>query len=169
MKREVVKWKKAASGLTLVELMLVVSILAILLSLGTVVFSTFGRQDRLLLEARGIEGIINEAKIKTLAGFSLGEAASQNFGVYFQADRYVFFPGQAYNPENVGNQVFVLPESLEIAPIFFPGNSLVFTKITGEVLGYNPDQNYLVLSDKKTSAAKRINVNKLGVVKIEDQ
>lgn len=155
-------------GFTLIEVLLVISILAILLTLGTVVFNSFGRKDQMSVEAREIEAVINEAKVKTLAGFSLGGDESLNFGVYFQTDRYILFPGITYDSLNTHNQEFLLPESLEITPIFFPSNSVVFEKITGEVVGFIPDQNYLLLNDKRSTEEKKISVNQVGVVKVED-
>jgi len=155
-------------GLTLIEVLVVIGILAILFSLGTVIFGSFTRKDQALVEARRIEAILNEAKIKTISGFSLGEGQNLNFGVYFQTDRYVLFPGLTYDPQDSRNQEFLLPVSLEIVPIFFPENSVVFEKVTGEVLGFNPDQNYLILDDKKSQEKKKISLNHLGRVKIED-
>lgn len=155
-------------GFTLIEVLIVISLLAILLTLGNVVFNSFGRKDQVLVEVREIESVINEAKVKTLAGFSLGGNEGFNFGVYFQTDRYVLFPGLTYDPQNINNQMFLLPESLIITPIFLPANSVVFEKISGEVAGFLPDQNYLILNDQRSREKKKISVNKLGVVRIEE-
>lgn len=155
-------------GLTLIELLVVVSILAILLVLGTVIFGSFARKDQVLVEAKKIESIINEAKIKTTAGFSLAGNQALNFGVYFQTDRYFLFPGLTFDAQNPNNQEFTLPGTIEIKWIFLPSQSIVFEKVSGEVAGFDPSQNYLILSDKNSQQEKKISVNRLGKVKLED-
>lgn len=155
-------------GFTQVELLLVVGILAVLLSLGTVIFSNFARQDQLMVEARKIESLLNEARMKTVAGFSLGEAQSQNFGVYFQVNQIVLFSGSSYDSLNPKNQIFTLPTELEIKSISLPSGSIVFEKISGEVLNFDPNLNSLILNDQKSDQEKRISVQQLGTVKIEN-
>lgn len=154
-------------GLSLIELLVVIGILAILLSLGTVVFGSFIRKDQVLVEARKVESLISEARMKTMAGFSLGQDQALNFGVYFQTDRYFLFPGLTYDALNPNNQEFTLPPTVEIKEISFPSQTIVFEKISGEVFGFDPSQNYLVLSDIRSQEEKKISINQLGVVTIE--
>ena len=155
-------------GLTVIELLIVVGILAILLTLGTVVFSSFARKDQLLVQAKEIESILNEARMKTMAGFSLGGDEAFNFGVYFQTDRYILFPGSTYDSQNANNQEFILPTTVEIKSISLPSESIVFEKITGEVMGFDPQQNNFILNDKRSQEEKKMSINQLGTVKIED-
>ena len=155
-------------GLTQVELLLTVAILAILFVLGTVIFSNFSRQDLILNEARKIKSVISEAQTKTVAGFKLGGSQALNFGVYFSSDSYVLFSGTTYDPLNVNNQELVLPENLELTTIDLPDSSLVFTKITGEVTNYNPVLNNLILRDQTIGQEKKIIINQLGMIGLED-
>lgn len=153
-------------GLTQVELLLAIGILGVLLALGAIVFGSFARQDQVLVEARKIESVLNEAKMKTMAGLSLGGSQALNFGVYFANDRYFLFPGLVYDPQNSQNQEFLLPEAIEIKWLVLPADSVVFAKISGEVWGFDPSQNYLVLSDQQSDEEKKISINQLGTVTV---
>lgn len=156
-------------GYSLIDLLIAVAVMVILFSLGSVIYRNFVRQDSFLTESLKIKSLINEARMKTVAGFSLGETQALNFGLYFQNDRCFLFPGTAFSPENVKNQEFILPTSLEIETVTFPAGSLVFEKISGEVRNYDPLQNFLILKDKQNLKTRKISVNQLGTVLIEDQ
>lgn len=155
-------------GYTLIELLLVIGLLAILLSLGGVVFSNFVRQDQVQSEAEKIQNLIQEARVRTVSGYTLGGELSLNFGVYFDSDRYILFPGLIYSAEDDRNQVFLLPSGWRFSPIFFPGGSVVFEKVSGEVGNYDPAQNFVTLVDSRSGQAKKITVNRLGVVILSD-
>lgn len=154
-------------GLTVVELLISIGVLAILLLLGTVIYSNFAQKDQVLTVGREIENIINEAKAKTMAGFTLGGSEALNFGVYFETDRYVLFPGTSFNPGHIDNQEFTLPTTVSFTNINLPSNSLVFEKVTGEVINYDPVQSSIVLESQRTLEEKIISFNQLGVVTIE--
>ncbi|MFC1727007.1 Tfp pilus assembly protein FimT/FimU [Patescibacteria group bacterium] len=156
-------------GFSQIEVLIVIALLVILFSLGTVVYDNFVKKDRLIIEARKIESLISEARVKTVAGFSLGGSQALNFGVYFEDDQYTLFPGTVYSSGNSQNQVFVLPDSVRIDEIFLPADSIVFEKITGEILGFDPVNNYLMIADQQSSMREKISVNQLGVVLIEEQ
>jgi prepilin-type N-terminal cleavage/methylation domain-containing protein len=155
-------------GFSQVELLLVIALLAIFLMLGTVVFRNFFRQDQLLVETRKIESLMAESRAKTIAGFTLGTTDAKNFGLYFLSDRYFLFPGTVFDSGNDQNQEILLPANLEIIEVGFSSQSLVFAKITGEVEGYQPGQDYLVLVDSGSGKGKKISVNQLGTVTVED-
>lgn len=158
---------KKSAGLTLVEMLIVVSLLAILLGLGTIVFSGFARKDQIESTAQEIVAVLGEAQAKTLAGYSQGQESGLNFGIHFQTDAYIFFSGTSFDPQDQTNQKFTLPVRLEISTIFFPSGNVIFEKITGQVRDFNPGQNLIILTDQAGNQEKRISINKLGVVKIE--
>jgi type II secretory pathway pseudopilin PulG len=154
-------------GLTLVETLIVVGLLSILFLLGTIAFSSLSRRNRLEVAAQKISSCLEEAKAKALAGYSQGQASSLNFGVYFESDSYTIFSGLVFDALDPLNQEFALTPGLAISEIGFASNSLIFEKITGQVRNFDPSQNYLVVSDQKTSQQEKITINKLGIVTVE--
>jgi len=147
----------------------VVAILAILLSLGGLVYGNFVRQDQLNTEVLKIKNLFAEAQVKTLAGYTGGETDPQNFGLYFEEDSFFLFLGSVYNPSENRNQAFLLPESLTFSEINLPSDSVVFERVSGQVVDFDTDQNYLILTDSLTGQAKRLTINQLGVVVVENE
>lgn len=158
---------KKNTGFTLIEVLITVSLLAILLGLGSVVFGSYARQDQLEAESKKLVGIIAEAQTQTLAGFSQGGSDSLNFGLHFETDSYTLFSGLTFNPADPQNQKTSLPLRLQFSQISLPGQNLLFEKITGQVLNFDPAQNYLLLQDQSANQKKKISINKLGVVQVE--
>lgn len=158
---------KKNAGLTLTEVLITTSLLAILLGLGTVVFSSFARQDQVRETSKKIVSVLSEAQAKTRAGYSYGGGASLNFGVHFESDFYTLFSGTSFDPNDPNNQEFNFSSRLEISQISLPSGNVIFEKITGQVYNFDLGQNYLVLSDQRAGQEKRININKLGVATIE--
>jgi type II secretory pathway pseudopilin PulG len=158
---------KKNTGLTLVEVLIVTSLLVILLALGTVIFANFARQDEIAGESQKIVALVNEARAKTLAGYSGGGESGLNFGVHFEADAYTLFSGVSFNSADPSNQKFDLPVRLRITDLSLASGNIIFEKITGEVRDFDPAQNFIVLADQRAGQEKKIIINKLGVMTIE--
>ena len=156
-------------GFSQIELLMVIGLLMILFLLGGVVSRNFLKKDQLMMETRKIESLINEARIKTVAGFMTDGGVTSNFGIYFEFDRYFLFPGESYDSEDQNNQEFAFPSVVEASTISLPNNSLIFEKITGEVKDFDPNQNFLMIRDQESQSEKKISFNQLGTVVIEDQ
>lgn len=154
-------------GYSQIEIIVVIGILAMIFLLGTVVFGSFVRKDTILVETKKIQSLISEARVKSMAGFSLGGSQALNFGVYFENDRYFLFSGMVFNPGDQNNQSFLLPNTVTVKEISLPNQSVVFKKINGEVLDFNPSQNYLVVADKSSHEVQRIVINQLGTMEVE--
>lgn len=157
-----------SGGFTQLELLLAVGLLAILLSLGGVFFGGFVHQDQIYTETDRIQNLIQEARARAVAGYTLGGMEALNFGVYFASDRYVLFPGAVFLEDEPFNQVFVLPDGWGFTDISLPDNSVVFAKKTGEVAGFDPLADFVLLSDTRTGQSRRISVNLLGTVTISE-
>ena len=80
------------------------------------IFGSFSRQDQLMIESRKIGNLINEARIKTIAGYHLSGESALNFGVHFASDRYVFFSGLTYSPENLKGVRDLLENGVRAGP-----------------------------------------------------
>lgn len=151
-------------GFSLIETLLVVSLMAILFGLGTIVYSSVIGRDQLGAEAQKLSALIFEARTKTINGFSLGTVTAFNFGIYFGDNFYVLFPGLTYNPNETRNQRFSLSPGVIFKTVAFTDRVLIFEKINGQVGNFDPEKNYVVLSDSKSNREKRISISRLGVV-----
>jgi len=148
-------------------MLLVISLLAILLGLGTIVFTNFARKDQAEVTGAKIISSLSEARAKTLAGYSLGQVSGLNFGIHFETEYYSLFAGTSFNPNDSLNQKFLLPAGLRINEIFFPSGNVIFKKITGDVLNFDASHNCLILEDQQSDQQRKICLNKLGVATVE--
>ncbi len=151
----------------MIETLVAVSLMAILFGMGSLVYNSVAKQDQLDSEARKLEGVIYEARTKTINGFSLGSSASYNFGVYFGDNYYVLFPGLTYNVNETHNQKFPFASGVVFKEVSFANRSLVFEKINGQVRNFNPGQNFIILSDSRDNRERKISISQIGLAKTE--
>ncbi len=155
------------NGFTQIELLVVVVILTVLFSMGGVILNSFVNQDLLAVEVQKVESLISEARLRTVAGISQTESEGLNYGIHFETDRYLLFSGTVFDDQDAHNQVFLLPDTIRIQQIDLPGDNLIFAKVSGEVLDFDPNQNSLILEQTKTATARKISINRLGTFKAE--
>ena len=98
---------------------------------------------------------LKQQQLKTMVGDTEGRGVTDQYGVYFAADKYVLFHG-SYNPADNSNFVVNLEGTLN----FTVNGEVVFSKGSGEKSGLNA----IVINDSLTSRQKTININTYGVV-----
>jgi prepilin-type N-terminal cleavage/methylation domain-containing protein len=123
--------RKNKTGFTLIELVIVISIIFIVSAISIVSFGLYEKKSAVENSLEEIIACLKSAQNKTLAS----EENSQ-WGVYFdpaQSD-YVLFKGSIYNPEAVENEINEIPQRIEINEINLAGgeNKIVFKRLTGE-------------------------------------
>lgn len=128
---------KSSRGLTLVELLIVLSVLLIVSSLLVVAFYTLTRKTDLDTSRDNIISTLNIAKNKTLAS----EGADQ-YGVYFDDSssdtssdphKYILFQGSSYADASF-KETHILPATVEISDVSFggAGDEVVFNRLEGK-------------------------------------
>lgn len=88
-----------------------------------------------------------------------------DMGIHFETDRYIFFYGSIYNPEDPRNLETILPSNISIN-INLPAADLVFEALTGEIQGYDANYNTISISHSD-GRSHSLTVNKLGVVDVD--
>jgi len=120
-------------GFTLIEIIIVISIMAFLVSAGIVSYRSFEKSTELEKTAHNIMSVLKLAQSKTTAS----EDASQ-YGVHFESDKYILFKGNIYQSEAEDNKTYNIPNRLEIHDIDLSEESsdVIFQRILG-----NTEQN----------------------------
>jgi len=115
-------------GITLLEIIVALGILAFAATMIGSVFSNFSDSGKLIEAHSGIIGMLRDAKSRTLAS-----ELSSNYGVHFQSDRVVLFRGDAYNAGDSSNEDYVLSDRVEINAIALTGGAsdIIFTRLQG--------------------------------------
>lgn len=120
------------SGISFIEMMMVVAILVILISIAAPVFIFFQRSLEFNNNIEEIISVLRIARNKALAS----EGSSQ-YGVYFDntgsPHQYILFKGESFAlRDNSFDEIYNLPDNIEVYDIDLNGgNEIVFDRITG--------------------------------------
>lgn len=107
---------------------------------------------------------IRAQQTKAMTGSTEGRASSSNYGVYFLSDRYILFNGNAYSASEPTNYVIELPEDIEIVSTTLPSNTLLFSVLSGEIVGFTDTSNSIIFRSFSTSEQTVITLNRYGVI-----
>jgi prepilin-type N-terminal cleavage/methylation domain-containing protein len=148
-------------GFTMIELLIVISILAVLSALIFPSLSKF-RNDRILQNTTAdIISLINKARSDTISSLN-----STNYGVHLSTNSATYFVGSTYT-NGVGSNVVVTFDATVNVPstggysLNGGGGDIIFTRLTGDTTNYGTIILQLV-SD--TTKQKTITVTQTGSV-----
>ena len=115
-------------GVTLLEAIFVMAILAILATVTFAAFSRSNTSQALEGAARTTVAVLNDARARTLA--SRGD---DQYGVRFESDRVILFAGSSYDVDDPANEVTRLPSRVSITNISLSGggSDLSFSRLSG--------------------------------------
>lgn len=156
--------KKNGAGFTLIELLVVTSISAILF--GLVTFNLVRLQNNTSQQS-SLDTLISDLKsqqIKAMNGITEGRSTNDNYGIYFLADRYVLFHGTSYSSTDSTNFEVALPAGIEIQSTTLPNNTVIFTKLSGEVMGFISGNNTINVRETNINKQSTISINRYGVI-----
>lgn len=142
------------------EVLMVISILAIIIAITMPNFSEFKKQQSLKTTKEDIISFLNEARNKTISSKN-GTA----YGVRFESDKAILFPGDSYSSSILNKQIdfdntVTIPNPGGIN-LTGGGSDVIFKRITGDTINNGTIVIQLVSDPTKQ---KIININNLGVV-----
>lgn len=115
------------SGLTFIELIIVIAISLVILTIILGSFSRFNRSVTFDRDAEKILSMLHKARSDTLASKN-----DVRYGVHFEGTKIVIFSGSVYNPNSPQNEIFYLKSFESISNISVGGGSdVLFDRITG--------------------------------------
>ncbi|MFH0873317.1 MAG: type II secretion system protein [Candidatus Komeilibacteria bacterium] len=150
-------------GFTLIEIIVTMAILGILLTLGQGAYSVWQKMVHINNAAEELKSVLVQTQQKAAAS-----ADAKSWGVHFEADRYIIFSGDLYDPADTANKI----KSLVGLTIINPDTSLsdgasgyspdaVFAKFTGQTVNSGAI-TLSVISD--LTVTRSITISKLGVI-----
>lgn len=146
-------YQKFIMGISLIEVLLVVGILAIALVFTLPVSLGFYESYQLDTQAKGIIQALRKAQLK-----SMSIENDANFGVYLTNDEYRLFKGDSYLTRDVQyDEIFDLPKIINVSGI----QEVVFLKFEGSasVVG-----NIIISNNGNT---RSISINRIGRINLE--
>lgn len=116
------------AGFSLLEILMAISILILITAAASVSFTNSRNIRDLTTAGQNVVSTLRLAQSKTLAG----ENGSQ-WGVQIEADRVILFQGSSYTAGASGEEIVLLPPTIEIANISLAGGGtgVVFKRIEG--------------------------------------
>lgn len=150
-------------GFTLVELLVVLTILSILLALTTVNLSRPQTTSSLDGAVNSLVADIKSQQMLAMSGDQGSTTSQQPQGLYLQSGSYTLFAGSTYSAGD-GNNFAINPGQGIALATTFPGTSLIFNKGTGEVNGFVNGSNTITLSFNGSS--KVVTVSRFGAVTV---
>ncbi len=144
-------------GFTIFELLIVISIIAILSAIIITTLSDFRHNQAVDKDAQTIVAYLDDAKSKTLAS----KDASQ-YGVYFSSSTITVFKGSSYSASDPENRVYDLNPTVRVNSISLTGggSSVVFDRLTGGTA----QNGTLVLSSRRATTTRTVTIYKTGSV-----
>ena len=140
-----------------IEILIVISILAMLTAVGWETLSSYNAQQAVHAGVEQMVTALLKARAATLAG-----AQGLSYGVHIDATSTTVFVGPLYSAQAVTNQRFAMPLGVIAVPSLRGGVSdLLFGRVTGEALNYG---TVGVQIAGFTAASRTVTVEQTGVV-----
>jgi prepilin-type N-terminal cleavage/methylation domain-containing protein len=148
------------SGFTMVELLIVMSLIGLLATVAVVnlikpqqTASLSGTVDVLVADLRG-------QQLRAMAGNTVSASTAQPHGVYIEPSRYTLYKGSVYSGSDTDN-FSVEPEGVSLSTTF-ASSQVTFQKISGEPASFNASANTITVSNP-AGETKTITINRFGI------
>ena len=145
-------------GLTILELLIVVSIMAILATIIMLSFASFRNNSALQTASEDTISILNKARGNTIASKD-----GYQYGVHFGTNDITLFRGTVFVSGDSSNEVHTLDTAIQVGTIALSGggSDVIFQKFTGKTDQYGTT-TLQVASDSSKNVV--INIEKTGIV-----
>lgn len=150
---------KNNQGFSFVELLVVMGIITTLIMISSVNLFPLKQKVSLSTTIQSLISDIKQQQTKSMNGES-------NQGIYFHTDQknYIIFKGTTYNSVNSTNFNISLGDQIIVNSIDFANRQIIFTPGSGEIVGFLPVNNKIILKNTVSGEIKTISFNKFGVI-----
>lgn len=159
--------KSGRSGFTLVELLLVMGLFSALAALSSINLVQPHTTTRMEIAASVLVSDIKQQQIRSMSSDTGGEVEPPLFGVHFTQGGYTLFSGIPYSQDAGSDFTVELDPILTFSTIDLPSSEIVFSRISGEVSGFDSEARNVILTDSVSGEQKIITVNSIGAVEIQ--
>ena len=147
-----------SKGLTIIELLVVMGVMAILLGVSLPVFINLNQH-------RDLEGYQRQAIANLTEARDRAQAENKPYGLYFQSDRFTLFQGDSF--QAASDQITIeLPSNITFSLIQLPDSQAALSPLTGEVMDFDSNNNQVITSNN-INESQTLTINQLGVVNVE--
>ena len=147
-------------GISLIEILIVVSIVSIISAIVVPSLSRFHDQQALRNTTEDVISLLNEARNNTISSKN-----STTYGIHFQADKVILFTGSSFtiSPSNKQinfDSVIIIPS---VGGINLNGgrSDIIFDRITGDTAEYG---TIIIRIKNDVSKQNIVNISKIGII-----
>ncbi len=150
------RYRPPSSGFSLLEIVLVVSIIALLAAIVGLPFSKFRQAQALQNSANALVSILGEARTKTLAALD-----NTSYGVHIQSDQAILFTGTTYSPSASTNMTLLFEEPVTAQTISLAGggSEVKFDRLKGTT-----DQHGTIVIALPNGQTRTITISATGTI-----
>ena len=154
----------SSQGLTLIELMIVLGILAILFTLTTINITSLIPRANVTTTVDTLIADLKLQQARSMLG-EMGTAtdSAQIFGVHFDSNQYVLYAGATYSASSASNSAIVMPNTVQLSTTF-PSGNILFSRGSGEIVNYASSSSTITVSDSVLNLQRTIQLNRFGVI-----
>ena len=152
------------SGFTLTELMVVVGLIILFISIGTVQLSNIQQKTYIGTTTSTVMSDIKLQQLKAMVGDTEGSGTISDYGIYFEQTKYTLFRGSIYSANNTSNYVINLETTLQFSDVLFPQSQIIFSKGTGSIRNFTNGSNTITLLNTVNNESRTISINELGSI-----
>lgn len=148
---------RGSRGYFLLEVLLAISIIAIIGFVSVVSINSFGTDQSLSKSSEMAVSIIAEARSK-----SVSSKDASKFGVHFETDKVVLFKGNSYSSSDSENVIYNIDSRSKILSVNLTGgvSDVVFNRFTGDTAVTG---NIIFAKKSDTSEIKTVTIYPTGM------
>lgn len=150
--------------MSFIELVVVMAIFSTLSGLITVNLLSVKHKTSLNTVVTTLASDFRNQQMKVLIGNTEGRMVNDNYGIYFETNRYILFHGSSFNPSESTNFAITLEDNITFINISFPASTLVFSKGSGEITGFMDGSNTITIKNILSNEERIVSLNRYGVV-----
>jgi Tfp pilus assembly protein FimT len=150
---------KNNQGFSFVELLVIMGIITALIMISSVNLFPLKQKVSLSMTIQSLISDIKQQQAKSMNGESYQ-------GVYFNTDQknYILFKGSTYDTSNSTNFNIGLGDQIIVNSIDFANRQIIFTPGSGEIVGFLPSNNKIILKNTVSGEIRTVNFNKFAVI-----
>jgi hypothetical protein len=153
--------RRNGAGFTMVEFLVIMGIASLLFLLMSMNFLDARTGTSLTTTGDSLLSDLKIQQTKAMIGDTEGRGIPDAYGIYFKPASYVLFHGTTYLPAATDNFEVNAAEGVTLSTTF-PGGSVVFATISGELVNFSSGFDSITIKDANTTRQKVIQLNKLG-------
>lgn len=148
---------KNKQGFTLIELIVVMSILVTLMGIVTINLITAQQRAEINTVINTFIADSKDQQLKAMVGDTEGRSSAGSYGIHMDSNQYVLFYGSTYDSDDVSNKIVELPDNLEFTTF---NTNIIFSQVSGNL----PATTQATLFDSSANRQKTIQFNIYGVI-----